>query len=62
MTDDHKLSTTAALNMSSPREYDHFPLTTKTGHSSSTISTPRDGVIHSGRYQSNGNNIEFIVN
>ncbi|CAF0842617.1 unnamed protein product [Adineta steineri] len=54
MTDDHKLNSSIPINVTSPREYTHFSIpTTVTRHSSSTISTPRDGIIDSGRYQSN---------
>jgi hypothetical protein len=60
ITDDHKLSTTMSLNIPSPRQYEHLTSTVKPRHSSSTITTPRDGLIDSGRYQSNGKNDELI--
>ncbi len=49
-----------SLNIPSPRQYEHFTSTAKPRHSSSTISTPRDGLTDPGRYQSNGKNDEFI--
>ncbi|UJR33705.1 hypothetical protein I4U23_021134 [Adineta vaga] len=54
MTDDHKLNTTIPVSISSPRDYQPFTMTSITKHSPSPISTPRDGIIDSGKYQSNG--------
>jgi len=48
-----------SLNIPTPRQYEHLTSTVKPRHSSSTISTPRDGLIDSGRYQSNGKNNEL---
>jgi hypothetical protein len=42
MTDDHKLNSTMPLNVPTSREYGRFALSTNR-HSSSPMSTPRDG-------------------
>jgi hypothetical protein len=55
MTDDHKLNSTAPLNIPTSREYGRFALSTGR-YSSSTMSTPRDENFDSLRYQSNGKN------
>jgi hypothetical protein len=61
MTDDHKLSSTMAMNVPTSREYGRFTLaTTTTRNLSSPISTPRDGNINSGRYQSTSKTKNFL--
>jgi hypothetical protein len=52
MNDDHKLSSTMALDVPTSREYGRFTLTTTAKNSS----TSRDGNINTGRYQSNSKN------
>ncbi|CAF0908559.1 unnamed protein product, partial [Adineta ricciae] len=52
LPDDHKLSTTKPVTISPSQDYQHFTVTNTTKHSSSTMSTPRDGIIDSTRYQS----------
>lgn len=56
ITDDHKLSSTMPLNIPTSREYGRFALTTTTAkNSTSPITTPRDGNINTGRYQTTDN-------
>jgi len=52
MTDYHKLNSTMPLNIPTSREYGRFGLSTGR-HSSSTITSPRDGNFDSSRYQTN---------
>lgn len=53
------MNSTMALNMPTSREYGRFTLVTSK-YSSSTITTPRDGNLDSGRSTNNGENREKL--